>query len=171
MNEVTACWTQKTPMGDLYFECTDVGVSKLEYTVPKNAHETPPDPLVSNAIDDYFAGNFSALDAVPIDLTGLSQFRRDVIQSLRLIPPGEVMTYGELATKLGVNSARAVGQAVGSNPIPIISPCHRVVAADGTLGGYSGGIDNKRWLLSHEGIAPRGGGWVTRAEKRAAQSA
>ena len=70
----------------------------------------------------------------------------------KLSPYGETMTYGDLAARIGCASARAVGGAVGKNPISIIVPCHRVVGSDGALTGYAGGISRKEWLLCHEGI-------------------
>jgi methylated-DNA-[protein]-cysteine S-methyltransferase len=83
-------------------------------------------------------------------------FRQRVWQLLSRIPPGQTRTYGDVARELG-SSARAVGQAVGDNPIPIVIPCHRVIAADGSLGGFNHSrsgysLDIKRWLLFHEGV-------------------
>jgi methylated-DNA-[protein]-cysteine S-methyltransferase len=77
--------------------------------------------------------------------------------ALATIPLGETLSYGALATKLGCPSAaRAVGLANGANPISVVVPCHRVIGADGSLTGYGGGIERKRWLLNHEGAAFRG---------------
>ena len=76
--------------------------------------------------------------------------------ALTRIPPGETLSYGALAAKLGCpQSARAVGLANGANPISVVVPCHRVIGADGSLTGYGGGIERKRWLLNHEGAAFR----------------
>jgi methylated-DNA-[protein]-cysteine S-methyltransferase len=76
-----------------------------------------------------------------------------VWQSLTEIPYGETWSYGELAKRIGnPNASRAVGLANGSNPIAILVPCHRVIGADGSLTGYGGGLDRKRWLLAHEGL-------------------
>jgi methylated-DNA-[protein]-cysteine S-methyltransferase len=87
---------------------------------------------------------------------GGSEFRRRVWRALLDIPAGSVRTYGDLARQLG-SGARAVGQALGDNPLPIIVPCHRVVASDGGLGGFNHGrggysLDIKQWLLRHEGV-------------------
>ena len=163
---ITESWIQKTPTGDLYIECTENGVSRLNFGSPKDAIDQGINTDIAFKLDAYFQDANNSLGDLPIDLDGVTPFRRQVIELMRDILRGEVWTYGELANKLGrPKGARAVGQAVGSNPVPIISPCHRVVASDGTIGGYSGGLDNKRWLLEHEGVPQRPGGWVTRAER------
>ena len=83
-------------------------------------------------------------------------FQRSVWTALTTIAPGETLSYGALAAKLGCpKSVRAVGLANGSNPISVVVPCHRVIGADGSLTGYGGGIERKRWLLRHEGAAFR----------------
>jgi O-6-methylguanine DNA methyltransferase len=105
------------------------------------------------ALDAYFAGDLTALDAVPV-ATGGTQFQRQVWAALRQIPVGETMGYGALAARLGKpGAARAVGLANGLNPIGIVVPCHRVIGASGTLTGYAGGVERKAWLLAHEGVA------------------
>ncbi len=86
-----------------------------------------------------------------LDLSTATPFQRRVWQLVRLIPYGETRSYGWLAEQLGKTGAgRAVGQALAKNPLPIVIPCHRVVAKDGRLGGYSGGIEMKRYLLERE---------------------
>lgn len=118
------------------------------------------DMELADKIDAYFQGDLDSLEDLPVDLSALPPFRRDVLEALRRVPAREFTSYGKLAVEVGrVGAARAVGQAVATNPVPVVVPCHRVLAADGTLGGYSGGIDRKRWLLAHEGIEARGGGW------------
>lgn len=98
----------------------------------------------------YFAGDVAALDSI-ITATGGTAFQRRVWQALRTIPPGRTLTYGDLARQIDSPTAmRAVGLANGANPIGIIVPCHRVVGANGTLTGYAGGLERKRWLLAHE---------------------
>ncbi|HVJ51010.1 MAG TPA: methylated-DNA--[protein]-cysteine S-methyltransferase [Aliidongia sp.] len=111
-----------------------------------------PDPLgASTLVRAYFAGTVAALDALPVD-TGGTAFQRSVWLGLRTIPSGTVMSYGALASQLGVPKAsRAVGYANSLNPIAIALPCHRVVGADRSLTGYAGGLERKRWLLAHEG--------------------
>lgn len=100
-------------------------------------------------LDEYFAGTRCDFD-VAVDLTGVSRFRRRALEALRLVPYGETITYGELAAEAGnPAAARAAGTACAHNPIPIVIPCHRVVAANG-LGGYGGGLDTKRFLLGLE---------------------
>jgi len=88
---------------------------------------------------------------VPLDLANHTAFRRRVWQAMMRIPFGETVSYGELARRVGVNSARAVGQACGANPIPLVIPCHRVLAAHGKLGGWSGTPGMKERLLRFEG--------------------
>ena len=89
-----------------------------------------------------------------VKLVGGTAFQRAVWQALLKIPRGRTISYGELARRVGrPGAARAVGQAVGSNPVPILVPCHRVVASDGTLGGFGGGLPMKRTLLRQEGVA------------------
>ncbi len=106
------------------------------------------------ALRAYFKGDLTALDRVRVD-TGGTAFQRSVWAALRRIPRGRTISYGELARRVGRPSAfRAVGAANGSNPVALIVPCHRVIAADGTIGGYGGGLDCKRWLLAHEGALP-----------------
>ena len=107
---------------------------------------------VSRWLDDYFAGEQPDPQILPLAPSG-TDFRCRVWQALLDIPYGEIITYGELADRIGCGSARAVGGAVGHNPISIIIPCHRVLGADGALTGYAGGIDCKRWLLAHEELS------------------
>lgn len=105
---------------------------------------------------DYLAGRRRAF-SLPVDwqLVG-SDFVRRVLAACAAIPWGERRTYGELAAAAGApQAARAVGNAMAANPLPIIVPCHRVVAAGGGLGGYSSGIWRKRWLLTLEGQLPQ----------------
>ena len=104
---------------------------------------------IGDRVRAWFAGDLRALDDVPIEMNG-TPFQRRVWEALRAIPSGETRTYGELARALGTHP-RAVGAANGSNQVGIVIPCHRVVAADGTLCGYAWGVERKRWLLAHEG--------------------
>jgi methylated-DNA-[protein]-cysteine S-methyltransferase len=102
------------------------------------------------AIRAYFAGNLRAIDELPV-ATGGTDFQRQVWRALRRIPCGETISYGELARRIDRPAAvRAVGLANGSNPISVVVPCHRVIGSDGSLTGYGGGIERKRWLLTHE---------------------
>lgn len=110
------------------------------------------DALLERTIDQlqgYFEGNTAEFE-LPIAPHG-TPFQQRVWQCLTTIPRGETRSYGELARQLGMpKGARAVGTAVGKNPIAIVLPCHRVVGRDGSLTGFSGGLTNKRWLLEHE---------------------
>jgi len=116
---------------------------------PAWRHDPAAFARVGAALDAYFADGAIAFD-LPLDLHG-SDFQGAVWAALRTIPPGETVTYAELARRVGRRgAARAVGSAVARNPVSIIVPCHRVVGSDGSLTGYAGGIDRKRWLLAHE---------------------
>jgi methylated-DNA-[protein]-cysteine S-methyltransferase len=106
---------------------------------------------LTDAIRRYFMGELMAIDALPVQ-TGGTPFQRDVWRALREITCGSTLPYAKLAERIGRPSAvRAVGLANGSNPIGIVVPCHRVIGANGSLTGYGGGIERKRWLLEHEG--------------------
>jgi len=106
---------------------------------------------VRRALRDYFEGEVGGLGAIEWGTAG-TQFQRTVWAALTLIAPGQTLGYGALAARLGCpGAARAVGLANGSNPVSVIVPCHRVIGANGTLTGYGGGIERKRWLLRHEG--------------------
>ena len=102
-------------------------------------------------LEAYFKGKLHTF-SVPINLDRGTAFQRQVWQALLAIPYGKTVTYGELARSLGLSAgaSRAVGHACGANPLPIIVPCHRVVAANGSLGGYSGGLWRKEGLLKVE---------------------
>jgi O-6-methylguanine DNA methyltransferase len=111
-----------------------------------------PSKRSAEALDAYFAGDLTALDALPI-ATGGTTFQRAVWRALRAIPTSTTLSYGQLAARLGrPSAARAVGLANGANPIAIVVPCHRVIGADGSLTGYAGGTERKRWLLEHESL-------------------
>jgi methylated-DNA-[protein]-cysteine S-methyltransferase len=102
------------------------------------------------ALRAYFAGDLEAIDRLPVEMRG-TDFQRSVWGALREIPCGETVSYGTLARRIGRPAAvRAVGLANGANPVGIVVPCHRVIGNDGTLTGYGGGLERKRWLLAHE---------------------
>ena len=108
-------------------------------------------------LDRYLRGERIDFE-LEVDLSGEGEFTRKVLMELRNVPYGQVTSYGRLARKLGYRSAgRAVGQALGRNPIPIIIPCHRVVKEDGSIGGFGMGIFIKKRLLTLEGIRLRSG--------------
>jgi methylated-DNA-[protein]-cysteine S-methyltransferase len=98
----------------------------------------------------YFEGEVESIDAIATAADG-TDFQRAVWKALRTIPVGTTMSYGALARQIGQPAAvRAVGLANGANPIAIVVPCHRVIGSDGSLTGYGGGLEKKRWLLAHE---------------------
>ena len=121
-----------------------------------DARETPPPAPVQRAIDGVVAllrGEPSELDAVTLDMEGVPPFHRRVYEVARTIPPGTTLSYGEVAARMGEpGAARDVGQALGQNPFAIIVPCHRVLAANGKVGGFSarGGVRTKLRLISSE---------------------
>lgn len=107
---------------------------------------------IINCIQAYLEGNLTAIDNIPVNPGGTA-FQSKVWHALRTIPPGKVISYGDLARQLGNPAAvRAVGTTNSLNPISIVLPCHRVIGANGSLTGYAGGLDRKQWLLDHEGI-------------------
>jgi methylated-DNA-[protein]-cysteine S-methyltransferase len=108
---------------------------------------------LSVLIDQYMNGDLHAISAMPVQ-TGGTSFQREVWAALRSIPLGTTISYGTLAQQINRPKAvRAVGLANGANPVGIVVPCHRVIGQNGTLTGYGGGLDRKRWLLNHEGFA------------------
>lgn len=169
-----AHWQQPSPLGLLLCVASPHGLAALLFGGDEEAlakvvrafgpgaemvEQTRPD--LEKAIAAYFEGDVTALEDVPVDLTAVTGWRRTVLETLRSVGPGQLVTYGELAARSGrTGAARATGQAVGANPIAVVVPCHRVVASDGTLGGYAGGLARKQWLLAHEGVAARPGGWA-----------
>lgn len=101
-------------------------------------------------IKAYFAGDLRAIDRLPVKTAG-TPFQRQVWYALRKVPCGQTLSYSQLAQRIGRPAAiRAVGLANGSNPVGIVVPCHRIIGANGSLTGYGGGIERKRWLLAHE---------------------
>jgi methylated-DNA-[protein]-cysteine S-methyltransferase len=119
------------------------------------ALEQASDPAgIAARLGRYFAGGLAALDEIDVDPGG-TPFQSRVWLKLREIRPGRTWSYAELAVAVGRPSAvRAVGAANGANPISLVLPCHRVIGSDGSLTGYGGGLDRKRWLLAHEGARP-----------------
>jgi methylated-DNA-[protein]-cysteine S-methyltransferase len=156
---MTTTVSMKTPIGVLQIEGDDEVITLV--TLPGKSDSptpaTPKGPLpaaVSKAVkqlEEYFAGERTEFD-LPLDLEGTA-FQKEVWSTLGEIPYGKTISYAELASMVGRPTAyRAVGQANGANPIPIILPCHRVLASGGRIGGYGGGLDMKRQLLALEGI-------------------
>ena len=155
----------ETPIGPLTLFATDDALVRISFNdgpseydlrwcrkhfddLPKTNNDSA---VLTHAVDqltEYFEGKRQNFD-LPIVMHG-TPYQQKVWQRLRSIPYGKVVSYGDLAKELG-SVARAVGSANGSNPISIIVPCHRVIAADGTLCGFGGGLDAKEALLRHEG--------------------
>lgn len=147
-----------SPVGRLRAEASPRGLARVVFL---DSGRDAPDPRAVRddaacapfvrALDEYFAGARHDFADVPLDVTSGTPFERAVWAQLARIPFGETVTYGDLARRLGnPGASRAVGRANGQNPVPIVVPCHRVVAAGGGLGGYSGSLDVKRRLLALE---------------------
>ena len=152
MSPVAAdCRTVGSPLGPLTVAARDGAIVALHFGGSARRGPTGGDVLdeAARQLDEYFAGARSAFD-LPLAPAG-TPFRQRVWRALRTIPWGRTRSYGAVARALGT-APRAVGGACGANPIPIIVPCHRVVSANGGLGGFSGGegCDTKRRLLEHE---------------------
>lgn len=120
-----------------------------------DAHDSRLDEAM-DLLRRYAAGDDASLDHFPVDLPESTEFHREAWLALRDIPRGETRSYGWLARRVGrPESPRAIGAAVGSNPIPLWLPCHRVIASDGKLQGFGGGLPMKQRLLDLEGALPR----------------
>ncbi len=107
------------------------------------------------ALDQYFLHKAHIDPSLPVDFSALTEFQTQILSMIRKIPFGKTTTYGEIAADIdNPNAARAIGQVLKRNPIPIFIPCHRIINADGTIGGYGGvmGSERKIALLKHEGI-------------------
>ncbi|MFF4013530.1 methylated-DNA--[protein]-cysteine S-methyltransferase [Streptomyces sp. NPDC001843] len=119
--------------------------------------EAPGSPLLAESIRQvraYFAGERHDFE-LPLDWSLISGFNRQVLRELAAVPYGTVVGYGDLAGRVGQpGAAQAVGAAMGANPLPVVVPCHRVVASDGGIGGFGGGLETKRKLLALEGVLP-----------------
>jgi len=142
-----------TPIGPLGLIASDVALQGVVFDGRRIRAEGS-SPVLDDAtwqIESYFDGDLVAFD-LPFELNG-TDFQRQCWLALATIPYGQTVSYGEQARRLGLGSdkARAVGAANGSNPLPIVLPCHRVIGADGSLTGFGGGLHVKRFLLEHEG--------------------
>ncbi|WP_137127026.1 methylated-DNA--[protein]-cysteine S-methyltransferase [Roseomonas sp. HF4] len=143
-----------TPLGDLTISEEDGAIVALDWGRGRDQDATPLLVAARDQLQDYFDGTRTAFD-LPLAPHGTA-FQQRVWAALRAIRAGQTRSYADIAREVGCRSPRAVGQANGANPIPILIPCHRVVAADGSLGGYSGGEGEatKRYLLDLERAAP-----------------
>lgn len=141
-----------TPLGGVELWTEGGRLKALNLTNKTRAAGVPEDPI-AREVQRYFRGEADSLRDIPVDLSDSTAFERRVYEATRRIPFGKVATYGQIAKAIGKPKApRAVGQALGKNPIAIVIPCHRVVASDGSLGGFTGGLSWKRKLLRHEGV-------------------
>jgi methylated-DNA-[protein]-cysteine S-methyltransferase len=143
-----------TPLGDLTLSEEDGAIVALDWGRGRDQQPTPLLLRGRDQLQDYFDGVRTSFD-LPLAPHGTA-FQRRVWDALCSIPAGQTRSYLDIARQVGCRAARAIGQANGANPIPILIPCHRVVAADGSLGGYSGGEGGatKRYLLDLERAAP-----------------
>ena len=143
-----------TPLGELTISEEAGAIVSLDWGRGRDQAATPLLAKARAQLHDWFDGRRPGFD-LPLAPCGTA-FQRRVWEAMRAVPRGEVTTYGAMAARLGT-SARAVGMACGANPIPVLIPCHRVVAAGGALGGYSGdgGADTKRHLLRLEAASLR----------------
>lgn len=162
--------TVGSPVGDLLIAVTPRGLARVAFDLePRDevleeiADRVSPRILESAAgteawrreLDEYFDRERTRFD-LPVDRRLLSAFTKEVMAGAARVPFGSTTTYGQLADRIGhPRAARAVGTALGSNPIPVVLPCHRVLRAGGNLGGYAGGLDRKTTLLALEGSLPR----------------
>jgi methylated-DNA-[protein]-cysteine S-methyltransferase len=154
-----------SPIGNLFVAATPRGLCRIAYdAVPEQELESlarsfgirvlrsaKPIDTARRELDEYFEGNRRRFD-LPLDVALLADFNRRVLRELVRVPYGEVVTYGELASRAArPRAARAVGTVMNRNPLPIVLPCHRVIGANGKLVGYGGGLDRKEKLLRLEG--------------------
>lgn len=166
---MTSSRTIESPIGNIRIQATSRGLTGLRFVdghLPVESDDNQ-DAAARALLDqaerelhDYFAGALSRF-TVAVAPEG-TEFQRRVWTLLQTIGFGETRSYIDLARALDLpGGSRAVGGANGANPIPIIIPCHRVVAADGSLGGFSAGLDRKRWLLAYEGVGVEEGLFAT----------
>lgn len=169
-----------SPLGPLWIAVGPKGVLAIHYGAEPSHGELArivrtygpgvlPDPrradTVARELDQYFEGKRRTF-GVAVDLSTLTPFQQRILGATARVPYGDVATYATVAAEAGNRKAsRAAGAALGSNPVPIVVPCHRVLASDGSLGGYGGGLEAKRRLLQLERGTVPPGGWV-RSDQR-----
>ena len=154
------CTHYESPLGTMLIAATDLGVAGVWFVGQRHGpdsrgwREDAQHPVLRAAVAQlaaYFAGERTSFD-LPLDLRAGTAFQQSVWDALRAIPPGDTTSYAELARRLGKpQAARAIGAAVGRNPVSIVVPCHRVLGTNGTLTGYAGGLQRKTALLQLEG--------------------
>jgi methylated-DNA-[protein]-cysteine S-methyltransferase len=157
---IRACARFDGPLGRMLLAATDLGLAGVWFEGqrhgpdPRGWREDPRHPVLREAVAQlraYFAGERAAFD-LPLDLQAGTPFQQSVWSALRDIPRGGTASYAQLARRLGrPQAARAIGAAVGRNPLSVVVPCHRVLGTDGSLTGYAGGLERKTALLKLEG--------------------
>jgi len=173
LDDVSLWATLSSPLGQLLVVVSDVGVQRIDFIDKELAgqmaahqkakhqaekldkqrlSEERPCPLLVQAmtqLSEYFDGRRTDF-SLPLDLVG-TEFQREAWHALGTIPYGKTITYGEQAARINrARAVRAIGVANSKNPVAIVVPCHRVIGADGSLTGYAGGVEKKKWLLDHE---------------------
>jgi methylated-DNA-[protein]-cysteine S-methyltransferase len=160
--------TMDSPIGPLLLAATPAGVVRIGFTLTEGddrvledlARKVSPRVLEAPArldgprreLDEYFDGRRTTFE-MDLDWLLIQGFSRRVLSYTYSVPYGSVTTYGRVAAEAGnAKASRAAGRALGSNPIPVVVPCHRVIASSGSLTGYGGGLDKKEWLLRLEGV-------------------
>ena len=153
--------TYDSPLGPMILAASDAGLVGVWFHDQKHLPDTsawptrPSHPVLLQAVRqlaEYFAGKRTHFE-LPLDVSGGTAFQQSVWQALLQIAPGDTTSYGTLSGRIGKPLAvRAVGSAVGRNPLSIVVPCHRVLGADGSLTGYAGGLPRKQALLKLEGV-------------------
>lgn len=160
-NHEYVCLRHASPLGTMLLAATDRGLAGVWFEGQRHGpdsrgwREDAQHPVLRAAVAQltaYFAGERTTFD-LPLDLRAGTAFQQSVWDALLAIPRGGTTSYGELARRLGKpQAARAIGAAVGRNPVSVVVPCHRVLGTDGTLTGYAGGLERKTALLQLEGV-------------------
>lgn len=164
-----------SPVGEIWIASSEQGLVKIDFpsseehfltdlrkfTPSKPIRDARKFAIIERMLEEYFRGEKVSFD-IPLDLRG-TEFQKEVWRAIYKIPYGRLSSYSRVAEEIGrPRAVRAVGKAVGANPLPIVIPCHRIIRADGSLGGYGGGIDLKLYLLSIEGFIEIGNKWSKR---------
>lgn len=157
----------ESPIGRLWVAVSERGVCRIAFEMPEAdfvadlrrqyggspRYDEPATAAARGQLSEYLAGQRTEFD-LPLDLEGVTPFRREALAACAAIPYGETRQYAELAKEIGRRgAARAVGGAMATNPLPLVIPCHRVLRAGGALGGFGGGLEVKRYLLDMEAAA------------------